>query len=124
VLAAVRHPGLAACLDQGTLPDGRAYLIRSWIEGPDLASWARDGPQKRVGALATKLCAALEHLHSRGFVHGDLKASNVIVRSGQHGTEPVLTDFGCRDRPARWSERRGERVALSTSRPRSSWVAR
>ncbi|MEM7517602.1 MAG: protein kinase, partial [Planctomycetota bacterium] len=34
---------------------------------------------------------ALDHLHGRGFVHGDLKADNVICTSDGR---PVLTDFG------------------------------
>ncbi|XP_038634988.1 mitogen-activated protein kinase kinase kinase 14 isoform X1 [Scyliorhinus canicula] len=35
---------------------------------------------------------ALEHLHSHGIVHGDVKADNVLI--SQHGLEVYICDFG------------------------------
>ena len=92
VLGAVSHPGLARLLDHGTLPGGKgAYVARSWVEGRELGAWAEGIELEDVGRIAARLCPALEHLHRRGFVHGDLKAANVIVSDAG---EPVLTDFG------------------------------
>jgi len=94
VLAAVDHPGLARLVDHGSLSNGGAFLVRSWVEGQDLATWARGRSPQEAGRVVARLGPALDHLHRRGFVHGDLKATNVIVREGLKGPEPVLTDFG------------------------------
>ena len=91
VLAAVRHEGLAALVDFGLLADGRAYLARSWIDGRTLAEVAPAHDARELGALVARLTPALDALHRRGFVHADLKPTNVIVRASG---EPVLTDFG------------------------------
>ncbi|MCY2961725.1 MAG: sigma 54-interacting transcriptional regulator [Planctomycetota bacterium] len=96
VLAGLRHPNLARLVDHGTLADGTHWTARAWIEGRDLASWWRArrgtaGADAEFGALLVRLATALDHLHGRGFVHGDLKPENVIVRDDG---EPVLTDFG------------------------------
>ncbi|MFO1009973.1 MAG: sigma 54-interacting transcriptional regulator [Planctomycetota bacterium] len=96
LLARVRHPSLARLLDHGVL-DGRPFTLRSWIEGEDLARVgerlraAGDPGHAELGRLVARLCAPLDAIHRAGFVHADLKATNVIVRAG---SEPVITDFG------------------------------
>ncbi len=95
VLAAVDHPGLARLIDHGSLARGTgSYVMRTWVEGRDLLAWSAGRDPGEIGRLVARVCPALEHLHRRGFVHGDLKATNVIVREGPNGPEPVLTDFG------------------------------
>jgi serine/threonine protein kinase len=96
VLARLDHPGLARLVDHGVLADGTRYVVRAWIEGRDLSSWWRarrgaPGADQAFGALCVRLAAALDELHARGLVHGDLKPENVIVRADD---APVLTDFG------------------------------
>ena len=95
VLAAVDHPGLARLVDHGSLAgDGGDFVARTWIEGSDLAAWAEGREAEEAARVVARLAPALDHLHRRGFVHGDLKAANVIVREGPRGPEPILTDFG------------------------------
>ncbi|MCP3914047.1 MAG: protein kinase [bacterium] len=91
VLAAVSHPGLARLEGHGALEGGGAYVARTWIEGEPLSSWARERSPDEIACLVVQLGPALEHLHERGFVHGDLKAANVLVQSDGR---PVITDFG------------------------------
>jgi len=90
VLAAVRHPGLARLLDHGRIGDSR-FVTRSFVEGRMLSDVASERTPMELGALVQGLCPALEALHERGFLHGDLKAANVIVPPDG---PPVLTDFG------------------------------
>ncbi len=91
VLAAAEHEGLARLVDHGPLPGGGAYLLREWIEGSELDAWARGRHASEIGAVVARLCAGLDALHRDGFVHADLKPSNVLVRPDGR---PVLTDFG------------------------------
>ena len=45
--------------------------------------------------LFLKICAALEHVHSKGFLHNDIKSNNVVVdQIGSEQYAPVLIDFG------------------------------
>ncbi|MFN0241492.1 MAG: sigma 54-interacting transcriptional regulator [Planctomycetota bacterium] len=98
VLAAVQHPALAGLIDFGTTASGETFVAREWIDGEDLLAWTRrlraqNAPDddREIGRVIAELCVPLAHLHARGFVHADLKATNVIVTpSGR----VVLTDFG------------------------------
>ncbi len=93
VLASVEHPGLTRPIDFGAVPGG-VWVARRWIEGQELAHWARGRQPADLAQLAARLCLALDHLHQRGFVYADLKASNVLVEQRDGGSFPVLTDFG------------------------------
>jgi len=94
VLSAVEAPGLARLIDFGASPGGGVYAAREWIDGVELGEWARTKNAAEIAGVAARLCLALDHLHARGFVHGDLKAGNVIVVERADGAAPVLTDFG------------------------------
>ena len=91
VLAAVEHPGLARLIDFGPLPGGGHFVTRSWIEGELLSRWARGRSERELGEVLVHICSALDHLHGLGFVHADLKPSNVLVKVTG---EPVVSDFG------------------------------
>ena len=45
--------------------------------------------------LFVKICSALEHVHSKGFLHNDIKSNNVVLdQTGPEQYNPVLIDFG------------------------------
>src|SRR5262249_60169816 len=73
------------------------------LGGPTLRRLIRTSRQRRLSVanalrVAIHVGAALTHVHERGFVHLDVKPSNVIVVGGR----PVLVDFGAaRPRTAR-----------------------
>jgi eukaryotic-like serine/threonine-protein kinase len=94
----LQHPNVVRALGNGTLADGRPYLVLEYLEGPSL----REVLQER-GALAPAamlemfepICEALAVAHEAGLVHRDVKASNVILARLPDGSEkPVLLDFG------------------------------
>jgi serine/threonine-protein kinase len=92
-LARVRHPHVLA-VHGASYHDGRAGLWTDWIEGETLSARIDRG-----GALCgdellrvlQELAAALAAVHQAGLVHGDVKASNVML--DLHG-RVVLMDFG------------------------------
>ena len=100
VLAAVDHEGLARLESFGPLASGGCFVARPYEEGEPLGEWAKGKSLAEVGAALVAIAEALAHLHARGFVHGDLKPGNVIVR---RDGRPVLVDFGL-------AQRRGARV--------------
>jgi hypothetical protein len=92
-LARVRHPNVLA-VHGASYHDDRAGLWADWIEGETLhAVLARQrtlAPDALL-RLADELATALAAVHDAGIVHGDVKASNVML--DRHG-HAVLMDFG------------------------------
>lgn len=101
LLARLRHPGLVAVYD---VDETARALAMEWIAGGTLrarlAAHPEGLPAGEVTATGRALLDALEFLHGRGIVHGDLKPSNLLLRAPG---EVVLADFGGAaraDRPA------------------------
>ncbi|QDU83878.1 Transcriptional regulatory protein ZraR [Planctomycetes bacterium Pla163] len=113
VLAAVDHPGLARVLDFGPLSGGGSFVARSHVDGRPLDGWDGVGDPARVGRAAFEIAGALAHLHGAGFVHGDLKPSNVVVRPD--GT-CVVVDYGLSDRSGSGRPTGGTLVAVAPER--------
>ncbi|CAE8707677.1 unnamed protein product, partial [Polarella glacialis] len=55
-------------------------------------------PEQAAAILLTSLFAALAHIHTRGIVHRDVKAQNIMI-SAQDG-RALLSDFGLAVQPA------------------------
>ena len=83
----------------------RAWLVCEALDGPTLASRLDDAAEQDLPALARALDASLGRLHRAGVVHGDLKASNLLV----DGTRLALVDLDAVQRPPRWRRRRAQR---------------
>lgn len=94
ILAGFDHPGVSRLLDSGTADDGRLYLVTDFIEGGEPLDQHCD--RQRLGVrerlrLFVQLCEAVQYVHQRLVVHGDLKPDNVLVSAeGQ----VRLLDFG------------------------------
>lgn len=72
----------------------RAYLVTEYVPGQTLAdrlSRERPLPESEALRIAGRICAAIDHIHGRGFVHYDLKPANVILCP--NGTIRLI-DFG------------------------------
>ncbi|MFT7841728.1 protein kinase [Saccharothrix sp. BKS2] len=92
VLAGLSHPGLVPVHDAGR-DQGLAFVVLALVEGGTLRDRLAAGPlvPDEVRALGVRLAEALEHVHSCGVVHRDVKPSNVLVDTA--GTA-YLADFG------------------------------
>jgi eukaryotic-like serine/threonine-protein kinase len=100
--ARLSHPAIVALYE--ACPQGEAfYLISELVHGQTLGALiaADELEDERVVAIGLDLAAALEHAHSRGVIHRDIKPQNVLVPdtplSRAAGERPVaakLTDFG------------------------------
>lgn len=80
ILANWTHPGLVSVFDAGI--DGeRLYLVMQLVEGESLRSRLRIGPmqQAEVIRLGISLADAIDHVHSHGIAHLDVRPANVLL---------------------------------------------
>jgi eukaryotic-like serine/threonine-protein kinase len=91
--ARLNHPGIVTLYELGE-EDGNALLVTELVEGSTLARLAREGQlsDREIGEIGADLCEALDHAHSRGVVHRDIKPQNVQVTEGEPRAK--LMDFG------------------------------
>ncbi len=94
----LHHPGLLRTLDEGCLDDGSPYLVSERVRAESLALLLeRRGPLPLQHALSisARLAAVLHAVHSRGYVHRDVKSEHVLLSRGESGElELRLIDFG------------------------------
>jgi eukaryotic-like serine/threonine-protein kinase len=94
--AELHHTSLIPLLDAG-LDGGRRYLVMPLILGTTLADrivFGRlAGPEAQ--AVGAALAGALDRIHTHGFVHRDVKPSNVLLA---HDGHVFLADLGIASR--------------------------
>jgi serine/threonine-protein kinase len=83
----LNHPNLVPVVDFGEDPAIGAYVVSELIDGAPLIApgGVPFSPRRAFDALS-QLASALEHLHRRGIVYGDLTASRVVVVSDAAAT--------------------------------------
>ena len=91
------HPNVVQVYEAG-VHAGFPWIAMEFVDGADLdqviQGWKESPPPDRFEAVERVLrglCAGLQYVHELGFVHRDIKPTNIIVRSTG---EPKLTDFG------------------------------
>jgi tetratricopeptide (TPR) repeat protein len=93
--AQLHHPNVVTVHDAGEA-EGSTFIVMELVEGASLFEQRPQGLDE-ILAVAQQVCAALEHAHSHGIVHRDLKLENVLLapdpQAGTVGTAK-LTDFG------------------------------
>jgi protein kinase-like protein len=91
-IAHMRHPNILNVYDFGDYK-GTPYMIVEYVPGGSLADRLQNGPVDREAAIAylRGIAEGLDHAHSLGIVHRDVKPANVLL--GPDDT-PILADFG------------------------------
>ncbi len=91
-LANLRHEGIPAVFDAGVGVDS-LWLVMQYVEGRTLEAVieARDTSLVDRVRIVEEVAAILDFAHAHGFVHRDVKPSNVLV--GSDGRARVV-DFG------------------------------
>ena len=90
-ISALNHPHICTLFDVGT-DQNRDYLVMELLEGETLAERLSRGSLPTGDALlcAMQVADALDEAHRRGFIHRDVKPSNIMLTA--RGAK--LLDFG------------------------------
>src|SRR5215831_11783263 len=94
IAAALRHPNVVRVHDFSKIAGGWVLALE-YIAGIDLRQLMARAraplPPRFVAGIGAPVCAALEHAHALGVVHGDVSPSNILL--GFDGSVK-LCDFG------------------------------
>lgn len=104
LLLSFTHPHLVRAYELGTAADGAPVLVLETLSGATLTRLLDgDGPERSrlatqdLAHLGRHVCSAIRYLHRRGYLHLDVKTSNVIADAGR----AKLIDLSLARRPGR-----------------------
>jgi len=91
-IARLQHPGIVRVRDIGEF-EGRWFFTMDYVDGKALNELLKtqEISVPQTLKVATEIAEALEHAHSQGVIHRDVKPANIII--GRDG-RAYLTDFG------------------------------
>jgi serine/threonine protein kinase len=95
ILAEMDHPSVVR-VQRFLEENGTAYLVMDYHEGASLDRYLADCggrlPEREAVAILLPILEALAYIHGRGYVHRDVKPSNLYLR--KDGRASILLDFG------------------------------
>lgn len=77
------HPGVMKIIKDDDRT--KAYIVMEWFEGQPLRKILNDEKRlatERAVRIAVAICNALEYIHGRGIVHGNLRPENIMIATG------------------------------------------
>jgi serine/threonine-protein kinase len=97
IVASFKHPNIVNVFDFGEY-EGMFYMVMEFLEGRELSDVLKaDGAISPAEAypILHDVAAALDYAHAQGFVHRDVKPSNIMLQPTRDGKRrAVLMDFG------------------------------
>ncbi len=99
VAARLEHPNIVAVRDRGD-DAGRLWIAMEYVDGDDADALLRTSPEGlppgRVAGIIADAARGLDHAHSLGVLHRDVKPANLLLTTPAATREPTtkLSDFG------------------------------
>jgi len=93
----MNSPYIVHVLEFGETQDRSYYLTMEYLQGEELAKAVAERKplnKPRIVRTICQLASALEHAHSFGFIHRDLKPDNIFLCDTVTGTQVRVLDFG------------------------------
>ncbi len=91
------HAHIVKVLEFGETDEGAPFLTMEYLEGAELGKVLGRGQllaPARIVRVVCQVALALEHAHSFGFIHRDLKPDNIFLCSTDTGDDVRVLDFG------------------------------
>jgi serine/threonine protein kinase len=95
VLSQIHHPNIVEYVAHGMTASGEAWLAMEWLDGDDVSTRIKTRAMTpgEAQTLLRAVASGLAWAHERGFVHRDMKPSNVLIPHGELARAKVV-DFG------------------------------
>jgi eukaryotic-like serine/threonine-protein kinase len=95
-LALMDHTNVASIFDGGTTDSGRPYFVMEYVKGVPITEFCdsqRLDLNDRIN-LFRDTCAAIQHAHTKGVIHRDIKPNNILVTFKDGHPVVKVIDFG------------------------------
>lgn len=95
-LALMEHENIAKVLDAGATDSGRPYFVMELVYGVPITEFCDVNELPLPGQLElfVQVCRAVQHAHTKGIIHRDIKPTNVLVTLHEGIPVPKVIDFG------------------------------
>lgn len=94
----ISHPNIVSVVDFGEDPHVGAFMVMELLDGETLSNTGGRLSVRRACDVLGQVADALDLIHRRGIVHGDIKADNIMLVEEASGTRrrrvARLLDFG------------------------------
>jgi serine/threonine protein kinase len=93
----LKDPRIIKVLEFGETPEGSYFMTMEYLEGEELRKALereRTIAKERIVRIVCQVAIALEHAHSFGFIHRDLKPDNIFLCFTGEGDVVRVLDFG------------------------------
>src|SRR5512138_1438360 len=93
LVTSLEHPAIVPVYDVGGDDDNQPFFVMRYMSGGSLSDMIKKGKfsLRDAALIIERLAGALDHAHSRGVIHRDIKPDNVLFDSSNN---PYLSDFG------------------------------
>ena len=93
LIAKLEHPAIVPVYDVGGEDNHQPFFVMRYMSGGSLSDMIKRGKfsLRDAAVVIERLAAALDHAHSQGIIHRDIKPDNVLFDTSNN---PYLSDFG------------------------------
>ena len=93
LIASLEHPAIVPVYDVGGEDNHQPFFVMRYMSGGSLSEMIqkRRFSLRDAALVIERIASALDHAHSRGIIHRDIKPDNVLFDASNN---PYISDFG------------------------------